>query len=132
MLCGTPHWGVAVDDYPYPSLALDTVDPLAVSAYIGDLHALGYLSRSLLTTCMTYMVNHFTKPFHLRYIQVILERANSYPVPRLAPFYILECISTIRNRAYQLFGKEISAVSRDLFFSQASFNVSFLARRKTA
>ena len=122
-----PHYDVG-DDNSYRSQ--DTVSPLAVAAYIGDLHTLGYLSSWLLTTCVAYMVNNFGRPFHLRCIEMILERANSYPVPRLEPLYVLECLGTIRQRVHRLFGNDISTVSLTfIYFSWASFNVYFLARR---
>ena len=108
MLC-VPHYDVGDDN------SQDTVSPFSVAAYIGDLHALGYLSSWLLTTCVAYMVNNFGRPFHLRCIEMILERANSYPVPRLEPLYVLECLGTIRKRAHQLFGKNISTVSFDIY-----------------
>lgn len=115
MIYGTPPRDIGDDD---SYLSPDTVNPLAVAAYIGDLHSLGYLSPKLLTICVAYLVNNFGRPFHLRCIEMTFERANSYPVPRLEPLYVLECLSTIRKRAYQLFGKDISAVSlRFIFFS---------------
>lgn len=120
MLCGTARRDVGDDD---SYLSIDAVDPLAVTAYIGDLHSLGYLSPGLFTICVAYMVNNFTRSFHLHCIEVILERANSFPVPRLEPHYVLKCIGTIRRRAHQLFGKEISVVSSRFDFSQTSFDI---------
>ena len=100
----TPHCDV--NDEPYLAL-----DPMAVSAYLGDLYSLEFLSEDMFTTCMAFILNNFECPSQLQCVEVMLERANSYPVPRLDPQYLFECLGTIRRKARQLFGKKLSFVS---------------------
>jgi hypothetical protein len=119
VLCGTHRCDVSDDD---SYLGIDAVDPLAVAAYIGDLHSLGYLSRGLFTTCVAYMVNNFTRSFHLHCIEVVLERASSSPVPRLEPRYVLECIATIRRRASVVWKRDLCR-EFEIWFSQMSFDI---------
>lgn len=111
MLYDTPHCDVRDDDSSECYLGLDAVDPSAVAAYLGDLYTLGYLSTEMLAACVAFIVDNFKSLCHLSCVETILERAHSSPVPRLEPVFILECLGTIRRRAHQLFGKEISFVS---------------------
>ncbi|KAF8800785.1 hypothetical protein BYT27DRAFT_7199311 [Phlegmacium glaucopus] len=117
VLFDSPHCDVADDNSSQFDLGLDAVDPLAAAAYIGDLYALGYLSTEVLKICVAFIVDHFKSLCHLRCVEVILERANPYPITvhHLKPPFLFECLGTIRRRANQLFGKEVSFVSSTFF-----------------
>lgn len=117
-----------VDDDVY--LDIDAIDPLAVGAYLGDFYVLGYLSTQIFATCVIYLVNNFQSPFHLRCVEVILERAYCYPAPLQEPRYLFESLGIVRKRAHQLFGKEISPVSLKSLFCWVLLNVDFLSRRR--
>ncbi|KAF8156584.1 hypothetical protein B0H34DRAFT_798004 [Crassisporium funariophilum] len=74
------------------------VDPKAVTAYIGDLYAMGFLPYDMLTTCIMFLLNNVDTPFHFHCVRILLERASSYHAPRLSPGFLLDCLGTVRRR----------------------------------
>ncbi|KAF8801766.1 hypothetical protein BYT27DRAFT_7147070 [Phlegmacium glaucopus] len=106
VLSDTPLCDVGDDDSGESSLGLYPVDPLAMAAYLGDLHGLGYLSIEMFSTCITFMVNNIGSLCYLHSVEVIIERAYSYCVS--CPELLFECLDSIRRRARRFCGTDIS------------------------
>ena len=131
MFSDTPHSDVGGAVYNKSDLRRDGIDPVAVTAYIGDLYGLGYITTKILKTCVGYMLDNFTSLLHVRCIDVLFERAYAHsPVRGLDTPYLFHCLGVIRRRSRQVFGKEMSSVSFKNYFSISLSGMNFLRRRR--
>lgn len=86
------------------------IDPLAVSAYVGDLYAMQLLSADMVKACITFLVNRIRTPFHIHCVERLLDRANSSQIAsRLDSCFLLDCVRAIQRS--HLHTKHISLVS---------------------
>ena len=86
------------------------IDPLALSAYVGDLYAIQLLPDDMLKACITFLVNRVRTPAHLRCVEHLLNHANSSQIiPRLEAYFLLDCIGAIQR--YHRYTHHISPVS---------------------
>lgn len=107
MLSDTPH-GPTRQRHSNPLNAY--IDPLAVSAYIGDLYAIQLLPVDMLKACIAFLVNRVRTPAHLRCVEHLLNHANSSQItPRLEACFLLTCLGAIQR--YHRYTKHTSPVS---------------------
>ncbi|KAF8952908.1 hypothetical protein BDZ97DRAFT_1767921 [Flammula alnicola] len=86
------------------SSLLDSVEPLAISAFIGDLASFGLLSFGLFEASVKFLMNRMKSRHHLRCLRMLFSRGGAYHRSELTPAFLSDCLDVVRTRCVQFFG----------------------------
>lgn len=75
------------------------IDPIAISAFIGDLTSLGLLPYDLFKVLMEFLMNRMSTRLHIDAIHAMLSHAAAHPTPKLPLTFLYECRAIVKRRS---------------------------------